>query len=251
MTNLILELARDLSSPVERRLFAEYGAVFVTRAQAPPRVVFSGPQEVDSFQESLAIRGGRLGDHYIELQAEAMDALLAAACELSDGGFSLTPRAADSARRSYQDTIRLWTRNVTRGLEHWTALGQLSKDRARVIRALEPPDQVAPVLELEQEEQLYFGTYFDKSILYSVAAPGASQHLSLLAFDAAEFQEPATADALARHGWHRTVAYDFPHFTYLGYTADTLPNLGLKRVIREYNDRPFCFWVPAADIDQP
>ncbi len=249
MTNLIVELGRRLSSPVERRLLAEYGAVFVTRAQPPPRVIFSGPEEVDSFQNSLAIRGSTFGAHYIELQAEAMDALLASASELSREGLTLTARAADSGRRSYQETIGLWTRNVTRGLEHWTALGRLSEDRARLIRALAPADQVAPVLDLEQADQIYFGTYFDKSILYSVAAPGASQHLSLLAFDAAEFQEPATAETLARHGWHQTVAYDFPHFTYLGYTGGELPGLGLKQIVREYNHKPFSFWVPAVDLD--
>ncbi|HKY05088.1 MAG TPA: hypothetical protein VJQ56_09365, partial [Blastocatellia bacterium] len=100
MTNLLAEVGRRLSSPVEKRLFAEYGAVFVTRAQPPPRLIFSGPEEVDSFQESLQIKGGWFGDHYMELQAEAMEALAASASELSGRGLSLTARAADSGRRS-------------------------------------------------------------------------------------------------------------------------------------------------------
>jgi hypothetical protein len=180
----------------------------------------------------------------MELQAPAMEKLSAAAEELLSRGASLTPRAADSGRRSYEDTVSLWNRNVGRGLEHWREMGRVTIERAEQIKWLSPVEQVAVILEMEENEHIYFGTFFDRSILYSVAAPGASQHLSMLAFDAAEFQDELVERTLARFGWHRTVVYDFPHFTYLGHDDQALPALGLKQEFREYNQRSYRFWIP-------
>src|SRR5438105_13870173 len=91
-------------------------------------------------------------------------------------------------------------------------------------------EQVSRILEMEESEQVYFGTFFDKSILYSVAAPGASQHLSKLAFDVAEYEDPEVKEALGQHGWYRTVPHDLPHFTYLGLAQDAMTDCGLERV---------------------
>src|SRR6185369_8049224 len=99
------------------------------------------------------------------------------------------------------------------------------------------------ILDLEDKEHLYFGTFFDRSILYSVAAPGASQHLAMLAFDVAEYQDTGVESALERHGWFRTVSNDLPHFTYLGRRESELPELGLKRVLRRYGETDYHFWV--------
>jgi hypothetical protein len=107
--------------------------------------------------------------------------------------------------------------------------------------------QIEIILKLEDEEQLWFGTFFDRSILYSVAAPGASQHLSLLAFDVAPYDDELVEQTLNRHGWFRTVPNDLPHFTYIGYNRDRLPELGLKLTERVYGERQYGFWVP--DID--
>ena len=96
--------------------------------------------------------------------------------------------------------------------------------------------QVADVLQLESQG-IYFSTNFDKSILYSVAAPGTSQHLSMLAFDAKEFGNEGVRKIMAKHGWFRTVRSDQPHFTYLGYAESELPSLGLKKVSGG-------FWIP-------
>ena len=152
--------------------------------------------------------------------------------------------AQDSGGRSYQDTLNLWNRNVTRGLEHWRTEGRITPERAEQIRRLAPMEQVSRILEMEESEQIYFGTFFDKSILYSVAAPGASQHLSLLAFDVAEYQDTEVEHVLAKYGWFRTVPNDLPHFTYLGHSEDHLPELNLLRSQRQYNDRSYGFWVP-------
>ena len=225
-------------------MFAEYGAIFLTRATPPPVIIFDGPDEVERFQSSLKVKRAVLGDHEIELQRTAMEALLGAAVEIAGCGGTLTARASDSGRRSYDDTVMLWTRNVTRGLEHWREAGRLSSERAEAVKRLAPVEQVAVILEMEEREQIYFGTFFNRSILYSVAAPGASQHLSMLAFDVAEFEEETVERALGRFGWFRTVVNDFPHFTYLGCKSDQLTSLGLKPSAHPYKDREYVFWVP-------
>src|SRR5205085_2247542 len=81
----------------------------------------------------------------------------------------------------------------------------------------------AAVLELERAG-LFFSKDLSKSILRSVAAPGASQHLAMLAFDASEFQDARVRDLLARCGWFQTVLSDLPHFTYLGLEESELPS---------------------------
>ncbi len=244
MNNRLREAMSKVSSPVEARLFNEYGAVFVTRATPPPLINFEDEAAVDRFQATLQISRATLGEFEIELQQEAMDTLVLAASEIAREGGTLTPRASDSGRRSYSDTIGLWNRNITRGLDHWSELGRITSDQAHRIRDLNPVEQVSVILELEDSEQIYFGTFFDKSILYSVAAPGASQHLSLLAFDVSEFQSQAVERSLNRHGWFRSVAYDFPHFTYLGHDEESLPSLGLTQIMRVYNSCEYMFWVP-------
>jgi hypothetical protein len=244
MNTSLRDLASSIVSPVESRLFSEYGAVFLTTAVPPPKIIFADHAEVEQFQSRLAIRGAAFGQIEIELQTTAMDGLLRAAARMKSLGGEITPRAEDAGRRSYEDTVRLWRRNVTRGLDHWVKSGRLQQVRAREVGEMAAVDQVAVILDLEQREALYFGTYFDRSILYSVAAPGASQHLSLLAFDVAEFQDEAVTSTLAEHGWHRTVAHDFPHFTFLGHNEDALAELGLKQIQRDYNSRAYRFWVP-------
>ncbi|MDT7602584.1 MAG: hypothetical protein QOF61_581, partial [Acidobacteriota bacterium] len=91
-----------------------------------------------------------------------------------------------------------------------------------------------------EESGIFFSKEFAKSILYSVAAPGASQHLAMLAFDAVEFKESRVRSTFARHGWFQTVRNDLPHFTFLGVREKDLPDLGLKRV----EDCGQVFWIP-------
>ncbi|HZG51953.1 MAG TPA: hypothetical protein VEZ40_07450, partial [Pyrinomonadaceae bacterium] len=98
---------------------------------------------------------------------------------------------------------------------------------------------IAAVLK-EEERGKFFSKDFSRTILSSVAAPGASQHLSMLAFDAAEFREARVREIMERHGWFQTVRYDLPHFTFLGVREKELPALGLKRV----DDCGQTFWIP-------
>jgi hypothetical protein len=244
MNTSLIELASKLSTSVEKRLFAEYGAVFITTATPPPKIMFQDSDEVDAFQASLSVDRALFGDHEIELQTKALDALVAAASEISHRGGSITARAADSGSRSYEDTERLWTRNVTRGLQHWESLGRASAETTRSILKLRAAEQVEAILDLEDTEQIFFGTFFDKSILYSVAAPGASQHLSKLAFDVAEFENVEVKGVLSSHGWHRTVPGDLPHFTYLGRDQESLGGMGLECVQHVAGSQVYDFWIP-------
>lgn len=248
MNSPLKSVIDSISSAVELRLFAEYGSVFVTTATPPPTIIFRDAAEVESFQSSLKVRCATIGDYKIALQAEAMDALIRAASEMNDREGQITARADDSGGRSYDDTVRLWTRNVTRGLEHWEREGHISGERARAITDLAPAEQIPVILEMEEREQLYFGTFLNRSILYSVAAPGASQHLALLAFDVAEYKDEEVEQALNRHGWFRTVTNDLPHFTYLGLEQEALQDVGLKRVSYDYDGRSYNFWVPDLDL---
>jgi hypothetical protein len=115
----------------------------------------------------------------------------------------------------------------------------MTSEQAAHIRSLSSFEQVPVVFELEKEE-IWFAKDLSKSVIYSVAPPGTSQHLAMLAFDIAEFDDPAVRKILANHGWFQTVVSDLPHFTYLGVKERELPGLGLKRV--EYLERKF--WVP-------
>jgi hypothetical protein len=245
MTTLLLrELAAATTSAVERRLLGEYGAIFLTTATPPPAIIFNGPEEVARFQSSLSVGSEKLGEHLIELQKPALASLIEASSRLKDQGLTLSARAPDAARRSYDDTVSLWTRNVTRGLQHWLGLGRIEGALVERIQSLPAVEQVGVILELEAGGELFFGTFFDRSILYSVAAPGASQHLSMLAFDVAEYQDGGVEAGLEQNGWFRTVVNDLPHFTYLGRAENDLEALGLKRVERTYGEAEYHFWIP-------
>jgi hypothetical protein len=235
-------VACDGRDPVARRILNEYGAVFFASGGAlpPPVCIFGGAEEVETFQRAASVSGQEMGGVLIELQPAAMRALLAAREEARGRGLDITPRdGSESARRGYADTVRLWNSRLLPALEYWRAQGRLSDEEAERVRRLPVREQVGAVLELERGG-VFFSKDFSKSILYSVAAPGASQHLSLLAFDAAEYGDARVRGVLARHGWFRTVRSDCPHFTYLGLAEGRLPAHGLKRV----ETRDGEFWVP-------
>lgn len=227
---------------VARRVLAEYGAMFVAAesVRVPDTCVFKDEEEVLAFQRAARFRAEPFGAHLIELQPAAMDALLRARAVAEGTGLSLTPRGgAEAARRGFADSVRLWRSRCDPALEHWCARGRLTAEEAKRVRLLPLSEQVAAVLELEGGG-LFFSKDFSKSILYSVAAPGASQHLAMLAFDAAEFRDPELRRALARHGWFQTVLSDLPHFTFLGLDEGELPARGLRRVEADGQ----AFWIP-------
>lgn len=237
--NLPMDLRID-GDGAQRRLLHEYGAVFVARDVVPPdRIVFNDEEDVRRFQASLDIKGSKIGGHFIELQRAAMVALLAAVSDARGRGLSITPRGPDSGRRNYADTIDLWKSRVEPALLHWVGEGRMTLEQADAISAMSPFDQVPEIFKLEADG-IYFAKDLSKSIIYSVAPPGASQHLSLLAFDVAEFADADVRKIMAEHFWYRTVVSDLPHFTFLGIPEAELSDLGLKCVDRADQK----FWVP-------
>jgi hypothetical protein len=238
LTERVLEQAKE---PVGQRLLAEYGSVFVARGGAvpPDRIIFRDQADVEAFQDNVKIDSVRFDDLTIELQEAAAEKLTQAVEVARSKGLTITPRGADSGRRSYGETVDLWLSRVEPALDHWTANGRLSDEDAEKIRSLSPFEQVPIVLSLE-EQGIYFAKDLSKSILYSVAPPGTSQHLSMLAFDVAEFNEPRVREILETHFWYQTVPSDLPHFTFLGVPVEVLPGFGLKAVT--HSER--VFWVP-------
>jgi hypothetical protein len=222
---------------VGKKILREYGALFVAKGGAtPPKtVIFKSETEVSAFQTSVERSSETVG----ELQTAAMDALLNAMDEARKSGVNITPRGADAARRTYAGTVELWASRVNPGLAHWVGKGKLEAAEADRIKSLEPFAQVAEIFRLE-EQGMFFAKDLSKSIMYSVAPPGTSQHLSMLAFDVSENDSPKVREILARHGWFQTVVSDLPHFTYLGVTESDLPRLGLKKIPSGGR----VFWVP-------
>ncbi len=228
-------------APLDARLRAEYGAVLIAGngVIVPPRTIFSNEEQVAEFQSGLRTVGGKY-----KLQAAAAEALAAAQAEARRHGLSISPAGLDAAARSYGDTVKLWKSRVEPALRHWMLRGRLKAEAAAEIRSLPPLEQTLAIFRLEQQG-LFFGTGFAKSILSSVAPPGSSQHLALLAFDVKEHRDPAVRGILERHGWYQTVVRDAPHFTYLGVSKGRLQSLGL-RVVRD-GDREY--WVPRSESE--
>jgi len=227
---------------VGRRLLKEYGAVFVAGGGtvAPKTVVFKDEKEVAAFQAGVQISKEHIGDFDLELQAPAMNALKNARGEAEAQGLTITPRSGDSARRNYEDTVGLWASRVEPALVHWVGQSKLDQAEADRIRSLTPYEQVPEVFKLESQG-MYFAKDLSKSIIYSVAPPGTSQHLSMLALDVAEFQDQKVRAILAKNGWYQTVVSDLPHFTYLGVAENELPGRGLRKQI---DGAGRVFWVP-------
>lgn len=245
-TNFERNLPADFSLPasgdvVANRLLKDYGAMFVARGDVvtPPKIVFENAAECADWQSRIAARREDFGDVSVELQTAAMAALILAREELRARGLTVTARGSWAARRDYDDTVEIWQTRVNPALDYWTRRGRLSQAEAARIRVLPPTEQVAEVLRLE-EQGMFFSKGFSKSILYSGTAPGASQHLSMLAFDANEHGNAAVRSVLAKHGWFQTVAGDAPHFTFLGASEADLPALGLKRAIHDNRT----YWIP-------
>jgi hypothetical protein len=240
--NLKLENVCDESDPVSRRVLEDYGAMFVadTSVLPPPVCMFTSEADVLKFQTEAKSKAAVIGGARIELQPAAMDALLAAREEAHQSGLDITPRGgAEAARRSYDDTLRLWNTRFLPALAHWNKLGRLSKEQVERLRNLPLRDQVREVLELEKQG-IFFSKDFSKSILYSIAAPGSSQHIAMLALDVDQFTDERVRRILARHGWFQTVKSDMPHFTYLGLAEKDLPARGLRSVLVGKQ----LFWIP-------
>lgn len=228
--------------PVARRVLHDYGAMFVGAdiVAPPPCCVFTSEDQVGTFQREAGWTSAPFGEDFIELQPAAMSALLQACATARAEGLEISPRdGAEAARRSYADTVRLWNSRFLPALDYWSRAGRLSETQVERLQSLPVAEQVPEVLELEQQG-IFFSKDLSKSVLYSIAAPGTSQHIAMLAFDANEFLNPRVRDILAQNGWFQTVLSDLPHFTFLGLAEAELPGRGLKRL--EVDGQRF--WIP-------
>jgi len=230
------------SDAVARRVLEDYGAIFVADKKVipPPVCVFTSDQEVAEFQERAGYTTEAFGFDDVELQPEAMKQLLKAREEAQKEYLDITPRdGAEAGRRSYEDSLQLWNTRFQPALTYWLSQGRLTEDQVTRLKSLPLRNQIAEVLELEKGG-IYFSKDLSKSILYSIAAPGTSQHIAMLAFDVNEFDNLRVREILAKHGWFQTVLSDLPHFTFLGLKEKDLPKHGLKQV--EVDGQ--VFWIP-------
>lgn len=237
-----LDLVCPPADPVARRILEEYGAVYVAskKVKPPPVCVFTTEEQVTEFQEDAGVKAEYIAYDTIELQPAALKHLLKAREQAQKEGLDITPRdGAEAARRNYEDSVRLWNSRFCPALDYWLGQGRLTEDDVNRLRALPLSQQIAEVLELEQKG-IYFSKDLSKSILYSIAAPGTSQHIHMLAFDVNEFENPRVREIMAKHGWFQTVLSDLPHFTFLGLKEKDLPKNGLRSV--EVNGQ--VFWIP-------
>jgi hypothetical protein len=237
-----LENICPTTDSVARRMLSDYGAMFVATKKVlpPPVCIFTSEEEVTKFQERAGFTSALIGYDEIELQPEAMKQLLKAREEANKEGLDITPRGGtEAARRNYDDTLRLWDTRFLPALDYWKEKGRLSSEQIARLRGLSLHEQVAAVLDLERGG-VFFSKDFSKSILYSIAAPGASQHIAMLALDVSEFDNARVRAILAEHGWFQTVLSDLPHFTFLGRKEKDLPKYGLRAVMS--GDQ--LFWIP-------
>ncbi len=237
-----LESVCAVDDPVSLRILEDYGAVYIAseRVTPPPVCMFKDDAETLKFQNSVKPMSSNIGGVQIELQQPAMEALIEARKEARELGLDITPRGGvKAARRSFSDTLKLWNSRFFPALAHWTGRGRISTAQADALKKLPLHQQVAEVLKLEKQG-IFFSKDFSKSILFSVAAPGTSQHISMLALDVAQFGDSRVRSVLARHGWFQTVKSDLPHFTYLGVEEKSLPSSGLRLVKMGGQT----FWVP-------
>lgn len=237
-----LETLCPPSDPVSRRILEDYGAIFLAakKVTPPPVCVFSNEEQVTKFQDDAGSEVAVIGYDEVELQPEALKQLSKAREEAQKEGLDITPRdGAEAARRNYEDSLRLWNSRFQPALDYWLSKGRLTQEQVTRLRNLPLSQQVAEVLELEKTG-IYFSKDLSKSILYSIAAPGTSQHIAMLAFDVNEFENPRVREIMAKHGWFQTVLSDLPHFTFLGLKEKDLPKNGLRSV--EINGQ--VFWIP-------
>jgi len=231
------------TNPLHARVLFEYGAVFSASREVrlPLTCIFETAAQTNQFQSKLKTRTLLFGTVEIELQEEAMKHLSLAVEEASRSGLSITPLDGSIAgRRSYYETLRIWGSRFYRALDRWTERGRIGAADADQVRMAPFREQAERVMRWESEG-VYFSTDLSKSIFHSVAPPGASQHLHLLAFDVVEGGNPEIRRILNKYGWYQTIRTDQPHFTFLGVPEAELPQRGLQNVSVRGNS----YWVPA------
>ena len=224
------------------RALREYGSMFSASdvVTLPDRCIFRGESEVLKFQKNLSTTAFEIGGIKVVLQTAAAESLQRAVAEASADGFSITPYdGAIAGSRTYGDTLMLWNGRFFSALDYWTRRGRLTAADRDAIFKVDLQKRVEMILGWESQG-IFFSTDRTRSIFSSTAPPGASQHLTMIAFDVAEYSSPEVRDILRRNGWYQTVIGDPLHFTFLGVAETDLPGRGLHLVERGSNR----YWVP-------
>jgi hypothetical protein len=227
---------------VAARVLREYGAVFasVDSVTLPPRCIYRTENEVVDFQKSVTKGTVEPGGIRIELQARAAEALQRAIDEAARSRLTITPYdGAIAGSRSYGDSLRLWNGRFFSALDYWTRRGKLTEADVSLVLGAELERRIEIVLGWEAQG-IFFSTDRRRSIFSSTASPGASQHLTMLAFDVAEYGRPEVRALMNGNGWFQTVVGDPLHFTFLGVAEADLPGRGLKPMDRGGHR----YWVP-------
>ena len=228
--------------PLTKRLLTEYGAIFVASQKVvlPYKCILENEDEVQAFQAIADATYERVGGVIVTLQEVALVAFMAARNAAAKEGVAISPRGGSTAStRDYAKTLALWKSRFHPALRHWTARGRITKTEADRARQMQMREQIATVFAWE-DRKIWFSKDLSKSILYSVAAPGASQHNFMLAIDIEQYSNARVRKIMGDHGWFQTVKSDLPHFTYLGHARDQLESLGLKREVVSGQE----FWIP-------
>ncbi|MEB3215670.1 MAG: D-alanyl-D-alanine carboxypeptidase family protein [Nostocales cyanobacterium 94392] len=175
-------------------LLRAYGAPFVnleSTIKLPEKVVFANHQETEKFQATLK-KGKVTGTNNCYLQSAAATALNKA---WNQANFRLkSGNAKSDCTRDFATTAKFWKKYTN-----------------------------SRTLDLVKQGK-------ETRILGIVAPPGASQHLWGLAIDL-RVTNQKQIQALNQNGWYRTVEYDVPHWTYVGYPLEKLPSLGFKKKV--------------------
>ena len=237
----VAEVCSIDTDQIALRVFSEYGSMFVSDGtKLPSTCIYTAANDVEAFHKEIAIGELEINGTKIELQKRALDALFEATKDAALVGKRITPLDGSiAARRNFQDTLRIWNSRFWPAIDHWVSEGKIDRKDAEATIALPLRQQILKVVEWESKGY-FFSTAFSKSIFYSVAPPGTSQHLSLLAFDVVEASDPQIRKILNDRGWFQTIKTDQPHFTYLGVSESELPSRGLKQFTRGGHT----FWIP-------
>jgi hypothetical protein len=227
---------------VAARVFTEYGAIYLAEKPVvvPSKCIVESGAELSAMQAFMNARTAKIGGVTVTLQEPALNALLEARAAAAKAGIAISPRGGSIAStRSYEDTVRLWNSRFEPAIAYWVRKGRIKKADADALRDDMIRKQIEAVLTWEQQG-IWFSKDLKKSILYSVAIPGASQHNFMLAIDIEQFQNARVRQILADHGWFQTVKSDLPHFTYLGLKETDLATNGLTSVTVGGQK----FWIP-------
>src|SRR5262249_52807564 len=139
-------------SPFARRVFAEYGAMFVASSDVtlPTICYFPDEKAAKEFQSKLQIKSASIDGFEIKLQEAAMNSLLAVVIEALSRGIKISPfDGAIAAGRSYTDTVNIWNSRFETALNYWTLRGKITAEEAARVRALPLEQQAEKVIEWE------------------------------------------------------------------------------------------------------